>query len=153
MTSISNLSPIDDVSTADQIPVLVSQSGDVRKMSVSQLVEYIQEGVQSSGIMQTQYAAPNGSGFNVLLDPLTSGGNLYLLLTPIGAYAAGTITLPGADDIADGQEVLLNSTQAVTALTVAGNGAQVVGAPTTLTANGFFRLRYDGVLRTWYRVG
>jgi hypothetical protein len=47
----------------------------------------------------------------------------------------------------------VNTTQAVTALTVAGNGATVNGAPTTLAANGFFRIRFDAVLDVWYRVG
>lgn len=153
MTSFYNLSPTDTVSGADQIPVLVLQSGDVRKMSVSQLLEFIQDGLSSSGYMQTQYAAPNATGFNVALVPVTPGGSLYLLLTPIAAYAAGTITLPSAANVADGQEILLNTTQAVTALTVSGNGAAVIGAPTTMAINAFFRLRYNGILNTWYRVG
>ena len=37
--------------------------------------------------------------------------------------------------------------------TVAGNGSTVNGAPTTLAANSFFRLRFDGVFKAWYRVG
>lgn len=153
MTSIYNLSAVDSVSSADQIPVLVTQSGDMRKMSVSELVAYVQEQLAVGGALQTQYAAPNATGFNVALVPLTPGGSLYLLLTPVGAYAAGTITLPTVANIADGQEILCNTTQAVTALTVAGSGALVVGAPTTLAANAFFRLRYNLVLNTWYRVG
>lgn len=153
MTTIYDLSPVDTVSSADQIPVLVSQSGDVRKMSIALLLAYVQEGLSTSGYLQTIYSAPNATGFNVGLVPITAGGSMYLLLTPLAGYAAGTITLPSAANIADGQELLCNSTQAVTALTVAGNGALVVGAPTALTANGFFRLRYNGVLNTWYRVG
>lgn len=152
MTSFYNLSPTDDVSGSDQIPVLVQQSGDVRKMSVAQLLEFIQNALSTSGY-QTQYAAPNANGFNVALVPLTPGSSMYLLLTPIAGYAAGTITLPSAPNVSEGQEVLVSSTQLVTALTVAGNGALVVGAPTALTANAFFRLRYNTLLNTWYRVG
>lgn len=153
MTSIYNLSPTDAVSSADQIPVLVTQSGDMRKMSVSALVAFIQEDLAVSGAFETQYGAPSATGFNVALVPVTPGGSLYLLLTPVAGYAAGTITLPTAANIADGQEILCNTTQLVTALTVAGNGANVVGAPTTLAANAFFRLRYSSVPNTWYRVG
>jgi hypothetical protein len=29
----------------------------------------------------------------------------------------------------------------------------VNGAPTTLAANAFFRLRFDGVFNAWYRIG
>ena len=53
----------------------------------------------------------------------------------------------------DGQEVLVTSTQAVTALTVSGNGSTVYGAPSALTANAFFKLRFDGVVKAWYRIG
>lgn len=153
MTSIYNLSPIDSVSSADQIPVLVSDSGDMRKMSVSALAAFIQEDLAVGGALETQYAAPAATGFNVALVPTTPGGGLYLLLTPVAGYAAGTITLPTAANIADGQEILCNTTQLVTALTVAGNGANVVGAPTTLAAGGFFRMRYSLIPNTWYRVG
>jgi hypothetical protein len=153
MTSIYNLSQVDAVNSADQIPVQVLQSGDMRKMSVSQLLAFIQEGLSTTGALQTQYAAPNATGFNVALVPVTPGGGIYLLLTPLAGYAAGTLTLPSVDNVADGQEILANTTQLVTALTLAGNGALVVGAPTTLAANAFFRLRYNQVLNTWYRVG
>ncbi|MES2320184.1 MAG: hypothetical protein V4631_22125 [Pseudomonadota bacterium] len=153
MTSVSNLSPVDAVNGSDQIPVQASQSGDLRKMSVSLLAAYIQELLSVSGNMQTQYAAPAATGFTVALVPITPGGSLYLLLTPLAGYAAGTITLPSAANVADGQEIVCNTTQVVTALTVAGNGATVVGAPTTLAANAFFRLRYDGILQSWYRIG
>jgi len=49
--------------------------------------------------------------------------------------------------------VLVNCTQAVTTLTINGNGATVTGAPTTLAANAFFRLRFEAVAGVWYRVG
>jgi len=64
-----------------------------------------------------------------------------------------TITLPLASTCVGGQELLVNSTQAITTLTIGANGGAVVGAPSTLAANGFFRLRFEPVLKTWYRVG
>jgi len=63
------------------------------------------------------------------------------------------LVLPPVAGVLDKQELLVNTTQAVTTLTVSANGATVVGAPTTLAAGGFFCLRFDGVLDTWYRVG
>jgi len=53
----------------------------------------------------------------------------------------------------DGQQVVVTSTQAVTTLTVSGNGASVNGAPSTLAANGYFRLRYDQINNSFYRIG
>lgn len=116
---------------------------------MSVLLKYFQSQLTANGGLITQYAAPNATGFTVTIAPPTDGSSMFLLLTPTGAFAAGTITLP--TNAKDGQEVLVTCTQAVTALTV--NGGTVNGAPTALTANGFFRLRYDGVFKNWYRIG
>jgi hypothetical protein len=90
------------------------------------------------------------SGFNT---QITDGSdNIWLVLTPVAGYAAGTITLPVIANVVDKQEVKVICTQAVTTLTVAGNGATgVVGEPTTLAANDFFTLKYDTLYDTWYR--
>jgi hypothetical protein len=76
-----------------------------------------------------------------------------LILLPTGAFAAGTLVLPLLANCVDKQEVLVNCTQAVSSLTINGNGATVTGAPTSLSTNGFFRLRFDGLAKVWYRVG
>lgn len=140
-------------SAASQIPFYDPQNGQDRKMSVDQLAALLEEELTPGGSLLTQYAAPNATGFNVAIAPPTNGASVFLLLTPAGAYAAGTITLPAQAVCIDGQELLVTCTQAVTALTVAGNGSTVNGAPAALAANGFFRLRFDGVFKAWYRVG
>jgi hypothetical protein len=106
----------------------------------------------SDASLTTQYASPSATGFNV---QITDGSaSIHLILTPLAGYAAGTITLPAVGNVVDKQEVLVNCTQAVTTLTVAGNGAvAVTGEPSTLAANDFFRLKYDATMQTWYRVG
>jgi hypothetical protein len=139
-------------SEASQIPFYDPTNGGDRRASVSELAALLQPLLSSAGQI-TQYAAPNATGFNVLIAPPTDGVSMFLLLTPAGAYAAGTITLPPQASCIDGQEILVTCTQVVTALTVAGNGSTVNGAPTTLAANAFFRLRFDGVFKAWYRVG
>ena len=109
-----------------------------------------------TGIPQfdSQYAAPSASGFSVTIAPVTAGDNVHLILTPTAGYAAGTIILPAVAGVIDKQEVLVNCTQQVTALTINGNGAvAVTGEPTSLGADDFFRLKYDIVVQTWYRVG
>ena len=98
----------------------------------------------------TQYFAPNATGFSVFID--SGYGDVHLILTPAATYAAGTITMP-LNPI-DKQTVLVNTTATVTALTVAPSaGTTVQGQPTTLAANGFFTMKYDAVLKRWYRVG
>lgn len=154
MTTINQLSAADAVVAGDLLVIYQSANGDARKASVSLFAEYIQALLTPAGGEETQYYAPAASGFSVTVAPSTEGGSVYLLMTPLAGYAAGTIVLPALATCEDGQEVLVSSTQLVTALTVSANGAVAVnGAPTALTANAFFRLRYDGVTQSWYRVG
>jgi hypothetical protein len=88
----------------------------------------------------------------VIVAPQTDGASTWLILTPLAGYAAGTIRLPAKATCKHGQEVLIVTTQAVTALTVDANGAAIVGAPTTLAAAGSFHLKYDAVVGVWYRT-
>ena len=86
--------------------------------------------------------------------PSVDGNNVWLLLTPVAGYAAGTVVLPALATLADGQEVIVSTTQAITTLTVSLNGATAAnGAPTTMAANAYFRLKYDATLSSWYRIG
>jgi hypothetical protein len=154
MTTINQLSAADAVVAGDLLVIYQSANGDARKASVSLFAAYIQSLLTPAGGEETQYYAPAASGFSVTVAPTTEGGSVHLLMTPLAGYAAGTIVLPALASAEDGQEVLVTSTQLVTALTVSGNGAVAVnGAPTAMTANAFFRLRYDGVTQSWYRVG
>jgi hypothetical protein len=142
-----------DITAADSIPFASTNNGSDRRTSVTQLIELVQQSLDNVGGLTTQYAAPAATGFTVTIAPLTNGASVWLLLTPVAGYAAGTITLPAQALCIDGQELLVNTTQAVTTLTVSGNGSTVNGAPATLAANAFFRLRFDGVFKAWYRVG
>lgn len=143
------------ISLAASIPFYDPSSGADGRDTVSDLVALIASSLQSAaGSAVTQYFAPNATGWSALVAPPVSGEDVYLLVTPTAGFAAGTITLPAQASCVDGQTLLVSCTQLVTALTVAGNGATAVnGAPTTLAANGFFELRYDGPSNSWFRVG
>lgn len=151
MPTINQLSAADSLSDGDLLPVYQQANGDARKAALSLLATYLAGKIAVSDNKVTQYSSPNATGFNVQLN--NSGVSTWLILTPLAGYAAGTLTLPAVANCVDKQEILVNTTQAITALTVSGNGATVNGAPTTLAANGFFRLRFDAVLDVWYRVG
>lgn len=159
MSQINQLSAVDQLAAGDNLPVYDESNGDARKVSVSALLAYMQANLAfpaATGVPQfkTQYAAPSASGFSVTIAPTTAGDNVHLILTPTAGYAAGTIVLPPVANVIDKQEVLVNCTQQVTALTVNGNGAvAVTGEPASLGADDFFRLKYDSVVQTWYRVG
>lgn len=153
MSSINRLSTVDSLQLTDLLAIYSQSLGNDAAATLTTLVAFLQGQLTADDELITQYASPNASGFNVTISPPVSGTSVWLILTALAVYAAGTITLPALATCVDNQEVLVTSTQALTALTVAGNGATVNGAPTTLAANAFFRLRFNQVNASWYRVG
>ena len=107
---------------------------------------------------ETVGALPSPAG---LVTPEISGNSpsssleiFWALLHPAGTLATGTIVLPLNTAVADGTEILMTSTQTITSLTVSLNGATAAsGAPTTLTAGSFAKLRFYQATNSWYRVG
>ena len=152
--AINKLSTTDTLALGDQLPIGSANNGDDRKTPISVLLAFMQANLTFSDDtgFTTQYSAPSATGFNVAI---TDGSDsIHLILTPGAGYATGTITLPSVTNVVDKQEILVNSTQDVTTLTIDGNGATAVtGEPTTLAANDFFKLKYDAVTSTWYRIG
>lgn len=151
MPTINQLSAVDQVVSSDQVPIYSSENGDARKASMAVLLAFFASQITANDDKLTQYAAPSATGFSVTITD--NKQSVWLVLTPTGGFAAGTLVLPALANCFDRQEILVNCTQAVTALTINGNGSTVTGAPTTLAANTFFRLRFDAVTKTWYRVG
>jgi hypothetical protein len=142
------------VSAGDWFVKWSSGNGDWRGVALADIITYLNANLAfppARPAFTTQYAAPSATLFNIAI---TDGDeSIHLILTPLAGYANGTVTLPPKASCVDKQEVLVNCTQAVTTLAVAGNGSTVTGAPTTLTANAFFCLKFDAVTSTWYRVG
>ena len=151
-TQLNQLTQVASVAAGDLSVLWSQQNGDARVAPMSVLAAYFNTAVVNTDNKVTQYASPNATGFTVTLTD-SSGASVFLLLTPTGTFATGTITMPALANCIDKQEVLVTTTQTVTSLTVAPNGNTVNGAPTTLTANTFFRLRFDAVNHAWYRVG
>ena len=151
MPQINQLSSTDEVQPGDQVPIYSAANGDARKASLALLKTFFQEGITAADDKITQYAAPSATGFSVQVN--NGADSVWLVLTPTAGFAAGTLVLPAVANCVDRQEILVNCTQAVTTLTITGNGSTVTGAPTTLDANSFFRLRFDAATKTWYRVG
>jgi hypothetical protein len=160
MSSINQLSSISSLSAGDLLAFWDASNSDSRKASLTTLMAFLQANLTFTsglyfGAYTTQYAAPSATGFSVTItDGSSDNTNVHLILTPVAGYAAGTIVLPAVASCVDAQEVLVNCTQAVTTLTINGNGATAVtGEPTTLAANDYFRLKFDLPTKTWYRVG
>jgi len=150
MPTINQLSGLSQLSSGDLLPVYVPNNGDARKVSIGQLLAFFQQQF-ASPTLATQLATP-GTGFNVAIQTPVSEQQ-WLIIQPAGTLATGTVTLPLNTQTPDGTEVLITTTQQITAFTLALNGAAAAfGAPTTLAANGSFRVRYYATTNSWYRI-
>lgn len=148
MTDINRLSQISELSGTELVPLWDTQNGGTAQTSLNILKSFINSDLSTGKI--TQYAAPSATGFTVQVN--NDGIDVWLVLTPVAGYAAGTLILPLLANCDDKQEINVNCTQSVGTLTINGNGATVTGAPTSLSANGYFTLRFEAVTDTWYRV-
>lgn len=153
---INQLSEVTACSGGQQFPLYDPSHGDARKASLSTLVAYLQTAISlGRPEADTQYAAPSATGFSVNVIGADGDNDVHLILTPAAGYADGEIVLPPVAGLRDKQEITVNCTQTIGALVVDGNGASaVVGSPTVLAAaNMYFKMCYDEVLSTWYRIG
>lgn len=151
MTTINKLTGIDTVTAGDLLAIFVTNDSQARKAAVSVLQKFMQDNLNFGvAAFTTQFAAPSSTGFSIQITDNTD--DTHLILTPTATFATGTIILPKATVAIDKQQMLLNSTQIVTALTVNGNGATVTGEPSTLAANDFFTLKFEKATNVWYRI-
>jgi hypothetical protein len=157
--SVGDLTPsaqpiVDD----DYFAIEDSSQSTTVKVTADLVLAYMQANLvfpSTAGLMpqyETQRAAPSSNGFSVQVTD--TGASTWLVLTPTAGFAAGAIVLPAVANAVDKQEVLVNCTQLVNALTINGNGATAVtGEPLVLAADDFFKLRFDAATSSWYRVG
>jgi hypothetical protein len=76
-----------------------------------------------------------------------------MLLQPAGTLATGTITLPLNTGVPDGTTVLITTTQEITSLTLALNGASAIyGGVTSLAAGTATAIRFYQPTNSWYQI-
>jgi hypothetical protein len=150
MPTINQLPVIGQVSAGDQIPVYTPNNGDARRMSVNALLQYFQQTFASPTLAVNLYVP--GSGFNITV-PTPVSQQQWMLLQPAGTLASGTITLPLNTGVPDGTTVLITSTQEITSLTIALNGASAIyGAVTSLGAGTGTAIRFYQPTNSWYNI-
>lgn len=151
MPTINQLAGVSQLSGGDLLPIYVPNNGDARKISLTQLLQYFQQ-VFAAPTVATSVYTP-ATGFNITV-PTPTSEQQWMLLQPASTLATGTITLPLNTSVPSGTQILVTSTQTITALTIGLNGSSgASGAPTTITAGGFFTLRFYQATNSWYRVG
>jgi hypothetical protein len=150
MPQIYQLPLLAQVSPGDQVPIYSPNNGDARRLPISALLAYFQQ-TFSSPTLATNVYTP-GTGFNLAV-PTPVAQQQWMLIQPAGTLATGTVTLPLNTQTPDGTEVLVTTTQQITAFTLAINGATAAyGAPLTLAAEDFFRMRFVQATNSWYRI-
>lgn len=150
MPSINQLPVIGQVSPGDQIPVYTPNNGDARRMSVNALLQYFQQTFASPTLSTNLYVP--GSGFNITV-PTPVSNDQWMLLQPAGTLATGTITLPLNTGVPDGTTVLITTTQEITSLTIALNGASAIfGGVTFLGAGTATAIRFYQPTNSWYQI-
>jgi len=150
MAYINQLPLLMVASPGDQIPVYTPNNGDARRLPIGALLAYFQQNFASPTLATNVYTP--GTGFNVAV-PTPVAQQQWMLIQPAGTLATGTITLPLNTQTPDGMEVLITTTQQITAFTLALNGASAAyGDPTTLAAEDFFRMRFVQSTNSWYRI-
>ena len=156
MTTINQLASIDTLSTSDQLLIYNTVNGDERRTSLNSLLTFVNENATPQNLNVKQYSSP-ATGFNIQIGLIGTiqeySSNIWLILTPAGTLATGTLTLPPSSFLQDQQEILINSTQTITSLSFNLNGVTAgVGLPTTILAGGVFKLRYDQLTNNIYRI-
>ena len=150
MPYINQLPLLAQASPGDQIPVYTPNNGDARRLPIGALLDYFQK-TFASPTLATNIFTP-GTGFNIAV-PTPVNAQQWMLIQPAGTLAVGTVTLPLNTQTPDGTEVLVTTTQQITAFTLAPNGAaQLYGVPTTLAAQDNFRVRFVQATNSWYRI-
>jgi hypothetical protein len=150
MPTINQLAGLSQVSGGDLLPIYVPNNGDARKVSVTQLLAYFQTSFASPTLAVNLFVP--GSGFNITV-PTPVSNDQWMLLQPAGTLATGTITLPLNTGVPDGTSVLITTTQEITSLTLALNGASAIyGGVTSLAAGTATAIRFYQPTNSWYQI-
>lgn len=150
MPTINQLPVLNVISSGDQLPVYSPNNGDARRTSIGSLLTFFQQSFASPTLSVNLYVP--GSGFNITV-PTPVSQDQWMLLQPAGMLASGTITLPLNTGVPDGTTVLITTTQEITSLTIALNGASAIyGGVTFLGAGTATAIRFYQPTNSWYQI-
>lgn len=150
MPTINQLPVLNTISSGDQLPVYSPNNGDARRISIGNLLTFFQQSFASPTLAVNLFVP--GNGFNITV-PTPVSEQQWMLLQPAGTLATGTITLPLNTGVPDGTTVLITSTQEISALTIALNGASAIyGAVTALGAGCAAVYRFYQPTNSWYNI-
>ena len=150
MPQINQLPVLSTISSGDQLPVYSPKNGDARRTSIGSLLTFFQQSFASPTLAVNLYVP--GNGFNITV-PTPVSQDQWMLLQPAGTLATGTITLPLNTSVPDGTTVLITTTQEITSLTIALNGATALyGGVSFLGAGTATAIRFYQPTNSWYQI-
>ncbi len=150
MPTINQLPVLSPISSGDQLPVYSPNNGDARRTSIGSLLTFFQQSFASPTLSVNLYVP--GSGFNITV-PTPVSQDQWMLIQPAGTLATGTITLPLNTGVPDGTTVLITTTQEITSLTIAINGASAIyGGVSFLGAGTATAIRFYQPTNSWYQI-
>ena len=150
MPTINQLPVLNVISSGDQLPVYSPNNGDARRTSIGSLLTFFQQTFASPTLSVNLFVP--GNGFNITV-PTPVSNDQWMLLQPAGTLATGTITLPLNTGVPDGTSVLITTTQEITSLTIALNGASAIyGGVTSLAAGTATAIRFYQPTNSWYQI-
>ena len=144
--AIQNLDNINSVNNSTLFAV--NQNGLDYNCTGLAVADFIEQSLNLNNNTLIQYSAAT-SGSTVAV---SQNENVWLVLTPASNLAELTIQLPLVDECVANQEVLILTTNTISALTINLNGGIGSGIPSGLFAGSALRLRFEPVLKTWYNV-
>ena len=150
MPTINQLPVLNTISSGDQLPVYSPNNGDARRTSIGSLLTFFQQSFASPTLAVNLFVP--GNGFNITV-PTPVSNDQWMLLQPAGTLATGTITLPLNTGVPDGTTVLITTTQEITSLTIALNGASAIyGGVLFLGAGAATAIRFYQPTNSWYQI-
>jgi len=150
MPTINQLPVLSTISSGDQLPVYSPNNGDARRTSIGSLLTFFQQSFASPTLAVNLFVPANG--FNITV-PTPVSNDQWMLLQPASTLATGTITLPLNTGVPDGTTVLITTTQEITSLTIALNGASAIyGGVTSLAAGTATSIRFYQPTNSWYQI-
>ena len=98
---------VDEVTAATSFAI--NQNGQDYRVLPAALKTYLDTLAGTADGPFIQYSAPSATGFSVQIND--DDLDVWLVLTPIAGYAAGTLILPTVANATSGQEITINTTQ------------------------------------------
>lgn len=136
----NNKAVLTELKSTYTIAVYNTEGGYCGDATLATWLTFFQENYTNPSYIEQTIAPQDGATVQVN----DNSQNTYLNVNGTGTYAILVIKLPLNTNLADGQEILVTTKEAVTALTFNLNSVStMLGTLSALTAGQSFRLRYS----------